>query len=198
MATGTQVSVDSGAPTIEDMAINLPRICRFAGNGWEWFPVGLHTFVVCDLLPGPLKAYGLVHDGSEGYGNDVPKPAKTQQVSDQEDRIFDRILSLYNLPQLNTVQQQRLKFADECALWGEVWTFGPPDVRPLYPHRLSVVEDMCVDYARRFPPLECISRTGSFGVEFKRRWNVYRVMAETINKPGMPGFTVPPTLKIWP
>ncbi len=180
LATGTRVSPDVGVPTIEDMAINLPRICRFAGNGWEWFPVGLHTFVVCDLLPADLKAYGLVHDGPEGVGSDVPSPVKCDLVAAQEDRIFGRILRYYDLPQLTAAQAHRLKIADTIALWAEVWTYGPPQLREVYPQRLPTVEKLTQEYARLFPPLDCIRRNGTFAQEFKRRWAVYRPMAAKV------------------
>lgn len=179
LATGTRVSPDFGAPSIEDMSINLPRICRFAGNGWDWFPVGLHTFVVCDLLPAPLKVYGMLHDGPEGVGNDVPSPVKSPATEVMEANIFNRMLEMHKLPVLDAEQTKRLKIADTMALWAEVWTYGPPQLREVYPNRLPTVEALTTEYARRYPPLECIRRGGSFGKEFMRRWEIYRALAPT-------------------
>lgn len=197
LATGTRVSPDYGAPTVEDMAVNLPRICRFAGNGWDWFPVGLHTFIVCDLLPPELKAYGLVHDGSEGVGNDVPSPVKIPAISEQENKIFSRILHYYNLPQLTSEQEKRLKVADTLALWGEVWAVGPPGLRSQY-RRIEFIEKLTLDYLRRYPVTECTKRGGTFGIEFQRRWKVYRAMASYARKPGMPELSVTAPPKVWP
>lgn len=191
MATGTLVSANYGVPSIDDMAINLPRLCRFAGNGEEWFSVGLHTFVVCDLLPAPLKVYGLLHDAPEGVGNDVPSPVKSHYTLEQEDKIFARLLVAHNLPPLTHEQEKRLKIADTVALWGEVWTFGPPAIRPHYATRVPIVEELTIDYARRFPPLDCIRRNGPFATEFKRRWEVYRAMAGDTRKTGMPDLVQP-------
>lgn len=173
LATGTKVSLTWGVPTAEDLAIALPRIARFTGNGIEWFPVALHTFVVCDLLPGPLKFYGLLHDGPEIVGNDVPSPVKSPVTRRREEVIFRRMIAAAGLRQLYTEEEHLLKWADTAALLGEIWTLGPPALRADYPRRAPTAEAMILDYWKKYPALDCLKSSGRCAKEFLRRYQMY-------------------------
>ena len=170
--SGTKVAPDWGAPTPADMAQALSRICRFAGNGWEWFSVALHSFVVADLLPAPLKIYGLTHDGPEVVGNDVPKPIKQPATEEMEQAINVRFLASVGLPRLTPELYEILKNADSRALHGEVHTLGPVALRGDYP-RDEVTEKMVMDYFRRWPVELCTARGGPVCMEFLRRYHLY-------------------------
>lgn len=171
--SGTKVAPEYGAPTVVDMAQSLCRIPRFAGNGLEWFPVALHSFIVADLLPLPLKIYGLLHDGPECVGSDVPRPVKTQQTSDMEDAIFHRILMGLGLPDLSEENHRIMKLADNQAMVGEVHTLGPIKLRADYPNRNLVAEKMVLAYAKEFPVQDCTGRGSRACHEFVRRFEIY-------------------------
>jgi hypothetical protein len=185
LATGTKVSFSTGVPSAEDLAIALPRIARFSGNGSEWFPVALHTFVVCDLLPGPLKFYGLLHDGPEIVGSDVPSPVKSPVTRRREEVIFQRMIAASGLRQLTTEEEHLLKWADTAALLAEIYTYGPPALRADYPRRAPNVERLIMAYARQYPPMDCITRGGKCGQEFLRRYNAYLAYALTTRQAGI-------------
>lgn len=171
--SGTKVAAKWGAPTVVDMAQALSRIPRFSGNAWEWFPVALHCFVVADLLPVPLKVYGLTHDGAECVGNDVPKPIKTQETSEMEDAIQDRFWLSVGLPSLNEESRRILKAADNIALLGEIHTIGPKGLAVDYPDRSQRAEQMVLYYLRKYPAGLCVQRGGPVMQEFLRRFQFY-------------------------
>lgn len=61
---------------IEDIAHSLSMQCRFNGHTNRFYSVAEHCCHVSDLLPGPLKLAGLLHDAAEAYLCDLPKPLK--------------------------------------------------------------------------------------------------------------------------
>lgn len=175
LATGTKVSAMKGVPTLDDMRFSAGKICRFAGNGVDYYPVILHTFVVADLCPPELRPHALLHDmGSEVVTNDIPKPVKTPQQERLEKRLLNRVYLHYGLKLLTDEQYHKLKVADRMALHGEVWTVGTVGLRPMYKERFPEVEKLIRKYQKQFPVLDCLKRDGKASREFLLRWKLYR------------------------
>lgn len=61
---------------IEDIAHGLSLLCRFSGQCPRFFSVAEHSIYVADSLPDNLKLEGLLHDASEAYLADIPRPLK--------------------------------------------------------------------------------------------------------------------------
>lgn len=61
---------------IEDISHALSLMCRFAGHTSKFYSVAEHSCRVCKLLPPELQLWGLLHDGSEAFCVDVPRPLK--------------------------------------------------------------------------------------------------------------------------
>jgi len=66
---------------IRDIAHALSFICRFSGHVRSFYSVGLHSLYVAEELKGrgyskETQLFGLLHDASEGYINDIVKPFK--------------------------------------------------------------------------------------------------------------------------
>lgn len=66
---------------IEDIAHALSFICRFSGHTKNFYSVGLHSLYVAEELklrgyPNKMQLFGLLHDASESYINDIVKPFK--------------------------------------------------------------------------------------------------------------------------
>lgn len=160
---------------MRDAAISLSRIPRFAGNGWEWFPVSKHCLIVADLLPGPLQIYGLIHDGPETVGSDVPKPVKTAVTSRREDAIFDRMCISLGLPTPDDEVWRIIKWADIAALYGEIHAkLGPPGMEVEYAeHRHPRAEKLAHMYHVTWDANQCTDRNGPLQAEYCRRGALY-------------------------
>ena len=88
---------EGGAPSLFDTAIALSREGRFAGAGLRFFPVALHTFVVCDLLPVALQLDGLLHDSPEVITGDTPKPAKSNEIEAFEEELLRAVYASHGI-----------------------------------------------------------------------------------------------------
>jgi len=161
------------APSIKSIAVSLSRECRYAGAGLHWWPVALHTFVVCDLLPPKLKMHGLLHDAAECVTGDIPKPAKTVDVMQLEQDITESIYNQLGIATPWPDEANLVHEADRRALHGEVHTVGTESLRDIYPTD-DEVERLVWVYAKHYPPLDCIDPNGACVREFLRRFEVYR------------------------
>ena len=63
---------------IDDIAHALSMLCRFAGHCNEFYSIAEHCVHITDWLPEEAKLAGLLHDASEAYLVDIPKPVKVQ------------------------------------------------------------------------------------------------------------------------
>lgn len=161
------------APGIHDIAISLAREGRYAGAGMCWWPVVLHTFVVCDLLPKRLKLRGLLHDASECITGDLPKPVKTPDIEEMERKIHAAITKHLGFPFETAAEHHEVKVADRRALRGEVYTVGTQALQVLH-HRDEEAENLCLKYLKEYPVLECVHADGLAVSEFLRRYRLYR------------------------
>lgn len=61
---------------IRDIAHGLSLLCRFSGQCPDFYSVAEHSIYVANRLPEDLKLAGLLHDASEAYLADLPRPVK--------------------------------------------------------------------------------------------------------------------------
>ncbi len=61
---------------IQDIAHSLAMQCRFNGHTNKFYSVAEHSCHVHDILPAQHKLAGLLHDASEAYLCDLPRPLK--------------------------------------------------------------------------------------------------------------------------
>lgn len=173
------IAFPGGAPTLLDMAVALSRECRYAGNGMRWWPVTLHTFVVCDLLPKHLKLDGLLHDSPECVTGDAPKPTKTDQFEELEESLLVAIYESMKLPFPTPEARAAVHRADQQTLDGEVYTVGTRALQAEH-DRCPKAENLVMKYLAEYPPMECITPDGRAPMEFMRRFRLYSDLRNTL------------------
>ena len=103
--------------TIEDIAHSLSQVCRYGGHTRYHYFVAQHSVYVAQAV----KSWGgsildqflaLVHDASEAYLVDVPRPIKNdlKGYKEMEKKVQDIILERFGLG--GTVEPQMVKDAD--------------------------------------------------------------------------------------
>ncbi len=77
--SGRQVDVFDPDPAdivIGDIAHALSHQCRWGGHTKEFYSVAHHSLLVALKVPDELKLAALLHDASEAYLVDLPRPIK--------------------------------------------------------------------------------------------------------------------------
>jgi len=108
---------------IEDIAHALSNICRFGGHSPEFYSVAQHCFL-CSLEgeTNKEKLELLMHDASEAYLSDVPRPIKKNLTNYVE--IEDNLLRIiFKKFQLNFPLSQRVCEVDDAILALEYKSF---------------------------------------------------------------------------
>ena len=159
------------APPLEDIAVSLGRLCRFAGHGRRWFPVILHSFIVADLVPEEHRGVALLHDAAEMVTGDVPTPFKGYMLKGLEDLLLDRLFQAHLGHKLDKKSKAWLavKEADSESFLGEVHTIGNSALRGLYSQRSKRAEKLVRKYLKKYPFEDCISSEGQAVADFVLR-----------------------------
>ena len=109
---------------IEDIAHALSLICRGNGHVKSFFSVGQHCILcareaAARSYSSRLSLAALLHDASECYMSDVPRPFK-KSLTDylkQEDKLLKVIYRKYLGSALSQEEEMKLKSIDNDLLW---------------------------------------------------------------------------------
>lgn len=135
---------------IDDVAHALSMLCRYGGHSNVFYSVAEHSVYVSSLVPRELALVGLLHDATEAYLVDMPRPIKKgmPQYNVLESRLWLAIADRFNLPR---TMPQEVHDADVAMLFAEQsqllkssplpgWGMGlstpittRPRIRALYP-----------------------------------------------------------------
>jgi 5'-deoxynucleotidase YfbR-like HD superfamily hydrolase len=144
---------------IEDIAHSLSNLCRFTGHTRDFYSVAQHSLIASYECPDfPLTA--LLHDASEAYLIDVPRPIKPflTEYRGIEDRLSTVIAecfgTLFPLPEKVEIADRRMLatekrdlFDREAAPWGAMLEPYPCAIVPLPPYQAKEA------FLRRFEEL---------------------------------------------
>jgi uncharacterized protein len=111
-----------------DIAHALSMNCRFNGHLGKFYSVAEHSVIVSYLVPEEDALWGLLHDISEAFVPDIPRPFKAliSGFKEYEARIQEKMVKLYDLaPEMpESVKHIDMNIvADEAAALFE----SPPD-----------------------------------------------------------------------
>lgn len=105
---------------LADIAQGLSQLCRFSGQTSVFYSVAQHCLHVSSILKRQgasieLQLAGLLHDASEAYMADVPRPVKIRLTNyrEMEDTVVKVIFEKYKL---NFDLYHQVKEADIVAL----------------------------------------------------------------------------------
>ncbi len=109
---------------IEDIAHALSLICRGNGHVRTFWSVGEHCICCAKEakargLSGRLALACLLHDASECYMSDIPRPFKQMlpEYRRMEDRMLDTVYRKFLGSALTPEEQKELKAIDDAMLW---------------------------------------------------------------------------------
>jgi uncharacterized protein len=112
---------------IEDIAHALANSCRFAGHCLKFYSVAEHSVLLSTIVPPEMALVGLLHDATEAYVVDVPRPLKPflAEFKDIEHKVWCAIAQRYGL---DYELPDRIKHADnEMVLAERVQIMTPTD-----------------------------------------------------------------------
>jgi 5'-deoxynucleotidase YfbR-like HD superfamily hydrolase len=76
---------------IEDIAHSLSMLCRFTGHSSFFYSVAQHSVYVSKNCDDCDSLYGLMHDATEAFMQDIPSPLKRSGIFD-EYKVYEKIL----------------------------------------------------------------------------------------------------------
>lgn len=84
---------------IEDIAHALSNMCRYAGHCKKFYSVAEHSILVAENLSSEYQLAGLLHDASEAYLVDIPRPFKGYLTNyyELEEKIMNSIYAKFNV-----------------------------------------------------------------------------------------------------
>jgi hypothetical protein len=85
---------------IHDIAHSLALQCRFNGHCRAFYSVAEHSVRVSHAVPTEHALWGLLHDATEAYLSDLPRPIKSQLPGYRaaEDRLMAALAAHFGLP----------------------------------------------------------------------------------------------------
>ncbi|HZT29463.1 MAG TPA: hypothetical protein VFA33_06250 [Bryobacteraceae bacterium] len=128
--------------SIFDIARSLSHLCRFLGHTTKFYSVAQHSILVSQLVPKEDALWGLLHDASEAYTGDLPRPFKglleMVQYRIAEGRLMVTICDRYNLrpemPRSVIVADRAMlatEFRDVTSMDDREWIINECGVAPL-------------------------------------------------------------------
>lgn len=104
---------------LADIAHALGNLCRFGGHCAKFYSVAEHSILVSQVVPKEFAMQGLMHDATEAYVIDVPRPLKHllgASYENLEAATWGAICAKYGLP---LDLDPSVKMADNTVLLAE-------------------------------------------------------------------------------
>lgn len=104
-----------------DIAHSLSNQCRFSGHVTKFYSVAQHSVLVAEIVPPEDAAWALLHDATEAYLVDLPRPIKRySKLGDEYREIEKRLMRcICERFGLQIYEPQSVKVADDILLMTE-------------------------------------------------------------------------------
>ncbi|MGN5375860.1 hypothetical protein [Sphingomonas hankookensis] len=114
---------------IREIAASLGKACRYAGHCFGFYSVAEHSVLVSQVVPPEFAMTALMHDATEAYLVDIPRPIKPylQGYKEIEDRLWRAIAQRYGC---HADMPQEVKDADNAVLLAEQQQIMAPSPAP--------------------------------------------------------------------
>lgn len=111
-------TIETNEISAVDIAHALSNQCRFSGHTKAFYSVAEHSYHCSYLVPAEYALDALLHDASEAYVADLPKPLKTllPDYCRIEDQVMRRIADEFGI---QYPFHQSIKDADVAMLFAE-------------------------------------------------------------------------------
>ncbi|GAA2866998.1 hypothetical protein GGQ99_001350 [Aminobacter niigataensis] len=115
---------------IEDIAHALSLQCRFGGHCIKFYSVAEHCVHLARHVSSENRLWALLHDASEAYIVDVPRPLKRflAGYKPAEDAVMEAVCERFGLPpempaevheaDMRIIQDERVNLSDCVTEWG--------------------------------------------------------------------------------
>ena len=151
-------TVEDNEYRIADIAHALSNQCRFSGHTVDFYSVAEHSVYCSYLVPPRYALTALLHDASEAYIVDIPKPLKAllPEYCEIEDRVMAAIAKTFKIeypfPKAIKDVDIQMLFAERNRLIGppvypwigendvipasvDIQCWGPIEARNIFLHR---------------------------------------------------------------
>jgi len=114
---------------IDDIAHGLAHTCRFGGQTPFFYSVAQHSVLVADMVDPKLQLWGLLHDASEAYLNDITRPLKRTLpgYAAIETKMMSAICEKFGLPLEMPVEVKRADNQMIAAEFRDLFGDAPED-----------------------------------------------------------------------
>lgn len=138
---------------IEDIAHALSNNCRWGGHCRRFYSVAQHSTNCADIAPWEFKFEALMHDASEAYLLDMPRPIKYKlgDYKGIEDKLMKAIAAKFGF---NWPVNELVKDADEYMLrieWDNLIKNSDTVLR-LRKESPEMAEERFLNYFKRYKP----------------------------------------------
>lgn len=114
---------------IEDIAHALANLCRYTGHVRSFYSVAHHSVLVSRVVPREVALWGLLHDASEAYLHDLPRPIKhlpeLAAYRAAEAAVMRAVCERFGLP---ADEPEEVRVADRRMLRTEQRDLMPPEL----------------------------------------------------------------------
>lgn len=145
---------------IDDIAHALSNVCRYAGHCNEFYSVAQHSVYVSYHVQPQHQLQALLHDATEAYVVDMPRPLKQMLPGyrEIEARVWGTIAARFNLPEELAPEvhaaDNLLLMTERASLLGPQPEPWPPELEAIAPLPLKISGwspyEACKQFKARF------------------------------------------------